>query len=141
MKKGLNNMMIAIGIVIICASIFGYGLDRFGYLNIPDSKLIFVVIAVGIGIIVGGICDAYVKSDGKIKREFEIEANDERNVTINRIAKAFAFDIMTVLFSAAITILALAGRISVGIFFIFFGIYMVTQLAYIYKLRILQDKM
>ena len=75
------------------------------------------------------------------KKELEIEAKDERNISINRIAKSFAFDIMTVLFSAAITILALIGKISAGIFFIFFGIYVITQIAYIYKLRTAQDKM
>lgn len=141
MKKGLNNLTIAIGIVMICASIFGYGLDQFGYLEIPEGKLPFVIIIIGIGMIVGGVCDVFIRSDREIKRELEIEAKDERNVSINRIAKSFAFDIMTVLFSAAITILGLTGKISAGIFFIFFGIYMTAQIAYIYKLRTLQDKM
>ena len=77
----------------------------------------------------------------EIKKEFEIEANDERNVSINRIAKSFAFDIMTVLFSATITIMALIGEISVGSFFMFFAIYVITQIAYIYKLRKLHKTM
>ncbi len=38
MKKVLNNLTIAIGIVIICASLFGYGLDKFGYVDIPNDK-------------------------------------------------------------------------------------------------------
>ena len=141
MKKGLNNLTTAIGVVMICASIFGYGLDRFGYLEIPSGNLPFVLIITGIGIIISGVCDVFIKSDKDIKKELEIEAKDERNISINRIAKSFAFDIMTVLFSAAITILALIGKISAGIFFIFFGIYVITQIAYIYKLRTLQDKM
>lgn len=114
MKKALNNLTMAIGIVLICASLFGYGLDKFGYVDIPNDKLPFIIIVIGIGIIVGGVCDVFVKSEKEIKKEFEIEANDERNVSINRIAKSFAFDIMTVLFSATITIMALIGEISVG---------------------------
>ena len=139
MKKALNNLTMAIGIVLICASLFGYGLDKFGYVDIPNDKLPFIIIV--IGIIVGGVCDVFVKSEKEIKKEFEIEANDERNVSINRIAKSFAFDIMTVLFSATITIMALIGEISVGSFFMFFAIYVITQIEYIYKLRKLHKTM
>lgn len=141
MKKALNNLTIAIGIVIICASLFGYGLDKFCYVDIPNDKLPFIIIVIGIGIIIGGVCDVFVKSEKEIKKELEIEANDERNVSINRIAKSFAFDIMTVLFSATITILALIGKISASVFFVFFGIYLITQIAYIYKLRTLHKTM
>ena len=141
MKKALNNLTMAIGIVLICASLFGYGLDKFGYVDIPNDKLPFIIIVIGIGIIVGVVCDVFVKSEKEIKKEFEIEANDERNVSINRIAKSFAFDIMTVLFSATITIMALIGEISVGSFFMFFAIYVITQIAYIYKLRKLHKTM
>lgn len=141
MKKTLNNLTIAIGIVLICASIFGYGVDKLGYLDIPNDKLPFVIIIIGIGVIVGGVCDVFVKSEKEIKRELEIEAKDERNVCINRTAKSFAFDIMTVLFSATITVLGLIGKISVVIFFIFFGIYMITQISYIFKLRKLHKTM
>lgn len=141
MKKGLHNITIAIGIVVLCASLFGYGLDRFGYLNIPDDKLIWIIITVGIAIIISGVCDVFAKSNVEIKKELEIEAKDERNVCINRAAKSFAFDIMTILFSVTITLLALIGQISTIVFFIFFGIYVVTQIAYIYKLKVLNDKM
>ena len=48
---------------------------------------------------------------------------------------------MTVLFSATITIMALIGEISVGSFFMFFAIYVITQIAYIYKLRKLHKTM
>lgn len=141
MKKGLHNITITIGIVVLSASLFGYGLDRFGYLKIPDDKLIWIIIAVGIAIIISGVCDVFVKSNAEIKKELEIEAKDERNVCINRAAKSFAFDIMTILFSVTITLLALIGKISTTVFFIFFGIYVVTQIAYIYKLKTLNDKM
>ena len=141
MKKVLNNLITAIGIVIICASLFGYGLDKFGYLEIPDNKLPLIIIVVGIGIVISGVCDVFVKSNKEIKKELEIEANDERNVCINRIAKSFAFDIMTILFSITITLPALIGKISTSVFFIFFGIYVISQVAYIYKLRSLNNKM
>lgn len=141
MKKGLNNLTIAIGIVVICASLFGYGLDKFGYLEIPNNKLPLIVIVIGIGIIISGVCDVFVNSNNEVKKELEIEANDERNICINRIAKSFAFDIMTILFSIAITLLALMGKISISVFFIFFGIYVISQITYIYKLRSLNNKM
>lgn len=141
MKKGLNNLTIAIGIVVICASLFGYGLDKFGYLEIPNNKLPLIVIVIGIGIIISGVCDVFVNSNNEVKKELEIEANDERNICINRIAKSFAFDIMTILFSIAITLLALMGKISTSVFFIFFGIYVISQITYIYKLRSLNNKM
>lgn len=44
MKKALNNLTMAIGIVLICASLFGYGLDKFGYVDIPSDKLPFIII-------------------------------------------------------------------------------------------------
>lgn len=141
MKKGLNNLTIAIGIVVICASLFGYGLDKFAYLEIPNNKLPLIVIVIGIGIIISGVCDVFVNSNNEVKKELEIEANDERNICINRIAKSFAFDIMTILFSIAITLLALMGKISTSVFFIFFGIYVISQITYIYKLRSLNNKM
>ena len=37
MKKALNNLTMAIGIVLICASLFGYGLDKFGYVDISQT--------------------------------------------------------------------------------------------------------
>ena len=80
-EKSIEQSYNAIGIVLICASLFGYGLDKFGYVDIPNDKLPFIIIVIGIGIIVGGVCDVFVKSEKEIKKEFEIEANDERNVS------------------------------------------------------------
>ena len=95
MKKALNNLTIAIGIVLICASLFGYGLDKFGYVDIPNDKLPFIIIVIGIGIIVGGVCDVFVKSEKEIKKNLKLKLTMKEMLVLTELQSLLLFPFLS----------------------------------------------
>lgn len=137
MKRELHNITIAIGVVVLCAAIFGFGVDENGFFHIPSDRLALALIAPIVAIMCGGICDIFINS----VKEVQIEAKDERNIIIAKYAQAFGFKIMSILLSSTILILVLIGYISITIFLIFFAIYATSQLAYFFRLSSLRKTM
>lgn len=137
MKKILHNISLIMGFVLLLGSLLAYALSKYGYIYIGIEKISLMSGILGIALIVGGACDIFIKQS----KEAQIEANDERNITIAKTAKAFAFDLSTVVFSTVIVILILADLITTTAFFMLVGSYIASQIAFIYKLYFLQKKM
>lgn len=137
MKKILNNISLILGFILLLGGLLLYAINKYGDIDASIEKLPIVVIIFGIGFIVGGSCELFIKQS----KEAQIEANDERNIIIAKTAKAFAFDIMTVIFSTAIVVLILFDLITMTAFIALFSIYAVCQIIFVYKLWSLQKKL
>lgn len=137
MKKILNNISLIFGFILVLGGLLLYTINQYGYVDIGTDKLPIVVIIFGIGFIVGGSCELFIKQS----KEAQIEANDERNIIIAKTAKAFVFDIMTIILSTAIMVLVLFDLISMTAFITLFSIYAICQIIFVYKLWSLQKKL
>lgn len=137
MKRMVNNISFIFGLFLLLGGLLLYALNIHRYINKDIEKLPIVVIILGIGLIVGGCCELFIKQS----KEAQIEANDERNIMIAKTAKAFAFDTMTVFFSTAIVILVLFDLITMTAFFTLFSAYGICQVIFVYKLWSLQKKL
>lgn len=78
MKKILHNISLVLGFILLLGGLLSYALNQHGYVNIGIEKLPIVIIIFGIGFIVGGSCELFIKQS----RKAQIEANDERNIMI-----------------------------------------------------------
>lgn len=65
----------------------------------------------------------------------ETELHDERNILLGNAAKARAYELMMILYAAAITALAILGMISAAAFFILLGIFAICQCRFIFCLK------
>lgn len=137
MKKIWNNISLILGFLLFLGGLLLYAINKYGYADIGIEKLPIVVIIFGIGFIVGGSCELFIKQS----KEAQIEANDERNIMIAKTAKAFAFDIMIVIFSTVIVILVLFDLIKMTAFITLFSTYGICQIIFVYKLWSLQKKL
>lgn len=137
MKKVLHNISLVLGFILLLGGLLLYAFNKHGYVNIGIEKLPIVIIIFGIGFIVGGACKLFIKQS----REVEIEANDERNIMIAKTAKAFAFDVMVVIFSTALVVLVLFDLITMAAFMTLFSAYVICQIIFVCKLWSLQKKL
>ena len=137
MKKILHNISLVLGFILLLGGLLSYALNKHGYVNIGFEKLPIVIIIFGIGFIVGGSCELFIK----LSRKAQIEANDERNIMIAKTAKALAFDVMVVIFAIAIVVLVLFDLITMAAFIALFSVYGICQIIFIYNLWFLQKKL
>lgn len=137
MKKISQNISLVLGFILLLGGLLSYALNKHGYVEIGIDSLPIVIIIFGIGFIVGGACELFIKQS----REAQIEANDERNVMIAKTAKAFAFDIMIVIFSTAIVVLVLFDLITMAAFITLCFVYGLCQIIFVYKLWSLQKRL
>lgn len=99
----LKNILLSfLGVVLVALGLFIYqktlGMDK-TVVVIP-----YIFIATGCGILghfTGNLIQYYsTKGNEELKRQIEIEKNDERNVLIAEKSKAKAYDLMIYLFAA-----------------------------------------
>ena len=74
-------------------------------------------------------------------KEVEIEEKDERNITIANMAKARTYERMSVLFAFALCLLGVLGYLPHVSFFTFLGVFLISQLYFIYQLWMLHKTM
>ena len=113
-----------------------YGFHIHEIVSIPQL-LPWVSSFLGIIAIVTGVCELLFKKT----KEMQIEETDERNKVIANAAKATGFEVMTSLFATAIAVLALLGTLTKIVFFTFFAVFMLAQIAFVVRLWYLQKKM
>lgn len=108
----LKNILLSfLGVVLVAVGLFIYqktlGMDK-TVVVIP-----YIFIATGCGILghfTGNLIQYYsTKGNEELKRQIEIEKNDERNVLIAEKSKAKAYDLMIYLFAAMLIIFSLMG--------------------------------
>lgn len=112
MKKRTKDYFVTVsGIVLL-------GVALYLIKSFPDSqgvmlRLPSVLIGIGSGAFGLGmgnvISHKVMKNNPRLKKQFEIDQNDERNVTINNLAKAKAFDLMTFMLGALMLSFAVMG--------------------------------
>lgn len=108
----LKNILLSfLGVVLVAVGLFIYqktlGMDK----TVVVIPYIFIAIGCGIlGHFTGNLIQYYsTKNNEELKRQIEIEKNDERNVLIAEKSKAKAYDLMIYLFAAMLIIFSLMG--------------------------------
>lgn len=108
----LKNLVFALfGLALIVLGIFSHAMvtsiDR-GIVAIP-----YLLIGIGCGIFghfTGNIISYFsTKNNEELKRQIEIEKNDERNLLIAEKSKSKAYDLMIYLFAAMLIMFSLMG--------------------------------
>lgn len=74
-------------------------------------------------------------------RQIKIEKKDERNISLGNAAKARAYELMICLYNAVVVILAILNIITLKVFFIFFGLFIICQIYFIIRLYRYHKKM
>lgn len=99
----------------------------------------YILVGVGAGIFGGNLGTAiknqHLKKDPKAYKQIEINTKDERNIAINNRAKAKAYDIMLIAFSALILAFALM-QVELYVVLALVGVYLFvvsSMVFYIYK--------
>lgn len=67
--------------------------------------------------------------------QLEIERKDERNIALGNAAKARAYELMIVLYAISILLLSISDMISFVAFIIMFGIFAISQIYFVIRLR------
>lgn len=108
----LKNILLSfLGVVLVALGLYIYqktvGMDK----TVVVISYIFIAIGCGIlGHFTGNLIQYYsTKGNEELKRQIEIEKNDERNVLIAEKSKAKAYDLMIYLFAAMLIIFSLMG--------------------------------
>lgn len=112
MKKSLADYSFTIlGILLL-----GLGLFLIKSISNPQGimqTLPYICVGLGCGIFGHGmgniLGERAMKNNPEIKKQLEIEQNDERNIAIGNAAKAKAYEMMIYVFGALILSLALMG--------------------------------
>lgn len=98
MKKRRNELFAVLGLLALVA---GLVLIKTGT---GDAVVPYLLVGLGSGVFGHGagqwLSDRAVRRDPALKKQLEIERNDERNVMIGERAKAKAYDLMVTLFGA-----------------------------------------
>lgn len=130
----LKNILLSfLGVVLVAVGLFIYqktlGMDK----TIVVIPYIFIAIGCGIlGHFTGNLIQYYsTKNNEELKRQIEIEKNDERNVLIAEKSKAKAYDLMIYLFAAMLIIFSLMGADKLQIL-VLVAIYLSLQIYALY---------
>lgn len=130
----LKNILLSfLGVVLVAVGLFIYqktlGMDK----TIVVIPYIFIAIGCGIlGHFTGNLIQHYsTKGNEELKRQIEIEKNDERNVLIAEKSKAKAYDLMIYLFAAMLIIFSLMGADKLQIL-VLVAIYLSLQIYALY---------
>ena len=99
----------------------------------------YVCIGIGCGLFGHGmgnvVSERAINSYPELKRQLDIEKNDERNVAIANRAKGKAFDMMTFVFGALMLSFALMGIDMVAVLLLVFAYLLVHGFALYYRFK------
>ena len=130
----LKNILLSfLGVVLVALGLYIYqktlGMDK----TVVVIPYIFIAIGCGIlGHFTGNLIQYYsTKNNEELKRQIEIEKNDERNVLIAEKSKAKAYDLMIYLFAAMLIIFSLMGADKLQIL-VLVSIYLSLQIYALY---------
>ena len=130
----LKNILLSfLGVVLVALGLYIYqktlGMDK----TLVVIPYIFIAIGFGIfGHFTGNLIQHYsTKNNEELKRQIEIEKNDERNVLIAEKSKAKAYDLMIYLFAAMLIIFSLMGADKLQIL-VLVAIYLSLQIYALY---------
>lgn len=130
----LKNILLSfLGVVLVALGLYIYqktlGMDK----TVVVIPYIFIAIGCGIfGHFTGNLIQYYsTKNNEELKRQIEIEKNDERNVLIAEKSKAKAYDLMIYLFAAMLIIFSLMGADKLQIL-VLVAIYLSLQIYALY---------
>lgn len=130
----LKNILLSfLGVVLVALGLYIYqktlGMDK----TVVVIPYIFIAIGCGIfGHFTGNLIQYYsIKGNEELKRQIEIEKNDERNVLIVEKSKAKAYDLMIYLFAAMLIIFSLMGADKLQIL-VLVAIYLSLQIYALY---------
>lgn len=130
----LKNILLSfLGVVLVALGLYIYqktlGMDK----TVVVISYIFIAIGCGIlGHFTGNLIQYYsTKNNEELKRQIEIEKNDERNVLIAEKSKAKAYDLMIYLFAAMLIIFSLMGADKLQIL-VLVAIYLSLQIYALY---------
>ena len=130
----LKNILLSfLGVVLVALGLYIYqktvGMDK----TVVAIPYIFIAIGCGIlGHFTGNLIQYYsTKNNEELKRQIEIEKNDERNVLIAEKSKAKAYDLMIYLFAAMLIIFSLMGADKLQIL-VLVAIYLSLQIYALY---------
>lgn len=130
----LKNILLSfLGVVLVALGLYIYqktlGMDKI----VVVIPYIFIAIGCGIfGHFTGNLIQYYsTKNNEELKRQIEIEKNDERNVLIAEKSKAKAYDLMIYLFAAMLIIFSLMGADKLQIL-VLVAIYLSLQIYALY---------
>lgn len=128
-----NILLSFLGVVLVALGLYIYqktvGMDK----TVVVIPYIFIAIGCGIfGHFTGNLIQHYsTKGNEELKRQIEIEKNDERNVLIAEKSKAKAYDLMIYLFAAMLIIFSLMGADKLQIL-VLVAIYLSLQIYALY---------
>lgn len=130
----LKNILLSfLGVVLVALGLYIYqktlGMDKI----VVVIPYIFIAIGCGIfGHFTGNLIQYYsTKNNEELKRQIEIEKNDERNILIAEKSKAKAYDLMIYLFAAMLIIFSLMGADKLQIL-VLVAIYLSLQIYALY---------
>lgn len=126
----LGLLLLAIGLYLIKTIGDPQGIMR---------ALPYICIGIGCGLFGHGmgnvISERAINSYPELKRQLDIEKNDERNVAIANRAKGKAFDMMTFVFGALMLSFALMGIDMVAVLLLVFAYLLVHGFALYYRFK------
>lgn len=103
------------------------------------TALPYICIGIGCGLFGHGmgntISERAIGSDADLKKQIDIEKNDERNVAIANMAKSKAFDMMTFVFGALMISFALMGVDIIAVLLLVFAYLFVHGFGLYYRFK------
>ena len=136
-SKITKHATIIIGLLLLAVSLY-----LIKTRNDPQGirrTLPYVCIGIGCGLFGHGmgnvISERAINSYPELKRQLDIEKNDERNVAIANRAKGKAFDMMTFVFGALMLSFALMGIDMVAVLLLVFAYLLVHGFALYYRFK------
>ena len=136
-SKITNHASIIIGLLLLAVSLYliKTSNDPHGIMR----TFPYVCIGIGCGLFGHGmgnvISERAINSYPELKRQLDIEKNDERNVAIANRAKGKAFDMMTFVFGALMLSFALMGIDMVAVLLLVFAYLLVHGFALYYRFK------
>lgn len=137
MKNKVNYLLILLGVILAAL-----GLTLIKTTVNPQGMLRalpYVCIGLGSGLFGHGmgevLCDRALRGSPEIKRNLEIEQQDERNIAIANRAKGRAFDQMTFIFGALMVSFALMGVELAAVLLLVFAYLLVQGFALYYRFK------
>lgn len=135
MKRKAYGILTGLGMVVLLGGLLAYGFGWHKSLSFPRPDLFpWATSVLGCIMLICGACELFSKKT----EEMKIEEQDERNCMLANMAKASAYEVMTVLFSVLLLSLSLLGYLSETVFFCFAGMLVVVQLVFVLRLWYLQ---
>ena len=140
-KGRVGTVLVIVGVFLVLASMFVFFFVKGE--NFTYTVISFSIFGGGFGLLGDGLgrlnMARIAKKDPEKMKEFNIEKNDERNISIDEKARAKAFSLMIYLFSIVLVVLAIM-RIDIKALFIVLAAYMIVLMyCLIIKLKLYRE--